>query len=177
MRIIAGQWRGRKLRGPKGRGGIRPTSDRAREALFSLLGPAIADGPFIDLYAGTGAVGLEAASRGAPTVILVERNRAALVLCRANIETLGGDQVELRPVSATQPGPLPLAQVAFADPPYELPIDEALNALLACELLPGGRWVLERRSSEPVPSLPESVAVASERVYGEARLLILEKAT
>ena len=177
MRIIAGQWRGRKLRTPKGRGGIRPTSDRTREALFNLLGPAIQDGPFIDLYAGTGAVGLEAASRGAPTVILVEHHKVAQSLCRANMEALGADQVELRPARADQPGPLPLAQVAFADPPYELPMEAALNALLACELLPGGRWVLERRSSDAVPSLSESVAVASERVYGEARLLILEKAT
>jgi len=177
MRIIAGQWRGRRLRGPKAKAGTRPTSDRAREALFNILGPTVQEGPFVDLFAGTGAVGLEAASRGAPSVILVEQAKGAFALCQANVEALGASQVELRLLDARRPGPLPLAQVAFADPPYELPIEVALNALLACELRPGGCWVLERRSSEPIPPLPVSVAVTSDRVYGEARLLIMEKAT
>lgn len=176
MRIIAGRWRGRRLQGPRGRAETRPTSDRAREALFNILGPRVQEGPFIDLYAGTGAVGLEAASRGAPSVILIEKATGAVGLCRANVETLDATQVEVRQADASRPGPLPLAQVAFADPPYGLPAAAALKALLACELRPGGSWVLERRSSEPLPGLPESVAVASDRVYGEARLLILEKA-
>ena len=129
------------------------------------------------MYAGTGAVGLEAASRGAPEVILIEKARGAVGLCRANVQALDASQVEVRQADASRPGPLPLAQVAFADPPYGLPAEAALNALLGCELQPGGCWVLERRSSEPLPVLPESVAVASDRVYGEARLLILEKVT
>ena len=177
MRIIGGQWRGRRLWGPKGRLGTRPTSDRAREALFNILGPQVQEGPFIDLFAGTGAVGLEAASRGAPSVVLVEQAKAALALCRANIEILSAQHVELRSGNARRPGPLPLAQVAFADPPYDLAVETALHALLACELKTGGCWVLERRASESIPPLPESVAMTVDRVYGEARLLIMEKRT
>ncbi|MAO83766.1 MAG: 16S rRNA (guanine(966)-N(2))-methyltransferase RsmD [Myxococcales bacterium] len=176
MRIISGRWRGRRLLGPKDAEVTRPTSDRAREALFNLLGPRILKGPFIDLYAGTGAVGLEAASRGAPSVILVENAKPALALCRANIDKVNASQVELRSANASRPGPLPMAQVAFADPPYDLPLEEAMNALLACKLREQGCWVLERRSSEPLPALPESVAMTSDRVYGAARLLIMEKA-
>src|SRR3954468_19260619 len=89
MRIVAGRWRGRRLVAPPGRT-TRPTSDRVREALFSILGPL--DGErVLDLYAGSGAVGLEALSRGAAEATLVERDPAALRALRANVEALGAD--------------------------------------------------------------------------------------
>src|ERR687889_728011 len=99
MRIIAGAWRGRPLLAPPGRG-TRPTSDRAREGLFSMLASRL--GTFeglqvADLFAGTGALGLEALSRGAARCTFVENDRAALDILRRNIETLGaGERAEIR---------------------------------------------------------------------------------
>src|SRR3954465_4771209 len=89
MRIVAGQWRGRRLATPPGRE-TRPTSDRGREALFSILGPL--DGErVLDLFAGSGALGLEALSRGAASATLVERERAALRALRDNVADLGAE--------------------------------------------------------------------------------------
>ena len=88
------------------------------QALFNILAARVRGCSFVDLYAGTGAVGLEAASRGAAEVVLVERARRAQVLCLANIEACrAGERVTLRKASAERPGALPVADIAFADPP------------------------------------------------------------
>src|SRR3954464_7160790 len=88
MRVIAGYYRGRNLRSPPSMQ-VRPTSDRLRETLFNVLAPRIEGARFLDLYAGSGAVGIEAASRGAERVVVVERAQAALEVLRANLESLG----------------------------------------------------------------------------------------
>src|ERR1700734_4051713 len=88
MRVIAGKYRSRRLRTP-GSLGIRPTSDRLRETLFNILGPAVEDSLFIDLYAGTGAIGIEAISRGAREAFLIEAHAATARLARQNLEVLG----------------------------------------------------------------------------------------
>ena len=119
MRIISGRWRGRRLLGPKDAEVTRPTSDRAREALFNLLGPRILKGPFIDLYAGTGA-GFGSSESGGALCDSGGKRKASAALCRANIDKVNASQVELRSANASRPGPLPMAQVAFADPPYDL---------------------------------------------------------
>ena len=176
MRIVAGQWRGRRLKTPGKAKGIRPTSDRLREALFNILSARFEGGVFIDLYAGTGAVGLEAASRGAASVYLIEKSRSAQQVCQANIELLDAQAlVSLRATSATMPGSLPLAQVVFADPPYAREPQIALDALLAISIEPGGCWCLELAvdAAEPVP--PEGVAAVLDRVYGGSRLIIYER--
>jgi 16S rRNA (guanine966-N2)-methyltransferase len=122
VRIIAGEWRGRKLTAPKG-DATRPTADRTRETLFSMLTSRLGDFDGLqvaDLFAGSGALGLEALSRGAASCLFVEQDRPALDAIRANITTLGArDKARVEAGSATQlrAAPQPL-DLIFADPPY-----------------------------------------------------------
>jgi 16S rRNA (guanine(966)-N(2))-methyltransferase RsmD len=144
MRIIAGQYRSRVLAAPAGMA-TRPTSDRLRETLFNVLAPRIAGVRFLDLYAGSGAVGIEALSRGAAHVVFVERAAAALKVLRANLERLGittGFEIRagsvagyLRSVSVASPKREP-HEVVFLDPPYEAA--EEYEATLG--LLGGENW-------------------------------------
>ena len=135
MRIIAGTARGRALQGPK-HPGLRPTSDRVRQVLFDLLGQRFDGGAVLDLYCGTGALALEALSRGCSSALLVDRDPQALELAAGNARSLGfGDAVS--PSRLSLPEGLSLLPVAerrliFADPPYQGSA-HALNALL--------RWV------------------------------------
>src|SRR5512132_3323905 len=97
MRIIAGTAKGRALKGPRG-AGLRPTADRVRESIFNVLGQWLDGLRVLDLFAGTGALGLEAVSRGAREAVLVDSGREALQLCRENAEALGmAAQVQVRP--------------------------------------------------------------------------------
>jgi 16S rRNA (guanine(966)-N(2))-methyltransferase RsmD len=120
MRVIAGEFRSRRLKSIPG-DATRPTPDRLRETLFDLLGPRIAGATFLDAYAGTGAVGIEALSRGAAHVFFLEKNRAALETIRENLASL---RVERRAIVV--PGPVLLtlarhpAEIVFLDPPYSL---------------------------------------------------------
>ncbi len=122
MRIIAGSARGRPLHGPK-HGGLRPTSDRVRQVLFDLLGQRFEGGAVLDLYCGTGALALEALSRGCSEALLVDSQAQSLELARENAEGLGfGDAVSVRQLALPQGLPsLPLTprQLILADPPYE----------------------------------------------------------
>jgi 16S rRNA (guanine966-N2)-methyltransferase len=135
MRIIAGEFRSRRLKTLQGLT-TRPTPDRLREALFNVLAPRIAETVFMDLYAGTGAVGIEALSRGARRAIFVEKNRAAVEVIRSNLRTLG---LEGRAeVLTSKPGPVierMSADIVFLDPPYELEreYDLTMQALSAGE--------------------------------------------
>jgi 16S rRNA (guanine966-N2)-methyltransferase len=120
VRIVAGRWGGRRLKVPKGRA-VRPTTDRVREAWMSAVGPELPGARVLDLFAGSGALGLEALSRGASEVVFVERARDALVALRANVSVLGADE-EVTIVNDDvfrfldrRPAPF---DVAFADPPY-----------------------------------------------------------
>lgn len=135
MRIISGEWRGRKLVAPKG-DATRPTADRTRETLFSMLVSRLGDFEGLqvaDLFAGSGALGLEALSRGAATCLFVEQDRPALDAIRANITALGArDKARVEAGSATQlrAATQPL-DLIFADPPYHSGAGEvALDRLL-----------------------------------------------
>jgi 16S rRNA (guanine966-N2)-methyltransferase len=177
-RIIAGSHGGRRLDAPAG-AGTRPTSDRVREALFSTLeAMTVLEGcRFADLYAGSGAVGLEAASRGAVAVLLVESDPRAARVVRANITALGLDAVcRLRPTTvaaavAAESGPF---DVVFADPPYSAAETE-ISALLVSLVAHG--WVtddavvvLERSSRSPAPQWPEYLTSHRAKRYGESML-------
>jgi 16S rRNA (guanine966-N2)-methyltransferase len=124
MRVIAGTYRSRPLAAPRGMK-TRPTSDRLRETLFNILAPRIAGCRFLDLYAGTGAVGIEALSRGAEHVWFVESAAAAVKVIRANLASLkiaSGYAVEVRSAIAAlerMSQQKPVADVVFLDPPYE----------------------------------------------------------
>ena len=125
MRIIAGKFRSRTLEAPAGLA-TRPTSDRLRETLFNVLAPRIEGAVFLDLYAGSGAVGIEAISRGAASVVFVERAEAALKVLRKNMERLGidaGFRIQTVGVSASlrrlAAGPGTGFDLVFLDPPYD----------------------------------------------------------
>jgi 16S rRNA (guanine(966)-N(2))-methyltransferase RsmD len=184
-RIVAGSLGGRRLAAPSGEG-TRPTSDRVREALFSTLETLTEiDGcSFVDLYAGSGAVGLEAASRGAAHVLLVEAQARAARTVRENIAALGLGQV-CRLVTARVAGVLAgppdrTYDVVFADPPYGLDDAELAEVVTAVVergwLVPGGVLVLERstRSGEPLPI--EGVTAERARRYGESTLWYFRRA-
>ena len=139
MRIIAGEYRSRKLKSVPGLE-VRPTPDRLRESLFNILAPRLAGTVFVDAYAGSGAVGLEALSRGAKRVILIEKKQAALEVIRDNVATLGigRDAVSVVRGQAALLLPNFPADIVFLDPPYELEAEyeASLQALAAtpCEL-------------------------------------------
>src|SRR6476660_6554249 len=150
MRIVAGEWRGRRLVAPPGRT-TRPTSDRVREAVFCILGPL--DGErVLDLFAGSGALGLEALSRGAGEATLVERDRAALKALRANVEALGagarvigGDVAAFLDSAAAAGGHYDLV---FLDPPYRSGLGRELS--LEPVLAPGARVIVESDRRSPL---------------------------
>ena len=168
MRIISGAARGRPLAAPPGRA-TRPTSDRTREALFSTLealrGP-LAGARVLDLYAGSGAVGLEALSRGAGYVVLVERDPRAVRTLRQNVEAVGlpGAQVQATAVDRVTEGDF---DVVFADPPYAEAVD---LARIAAHASPGGLVVVERSARDAPLEWPREVEALRDRRYGEGTL-------
>jgi 16S rRNA (guanine966-N2)-methyltransferase len=178
-RIIAGTAGGRRLRTPTGER-TRPTSDRVREALFSSIESdlgAIAGLRFLDLYAGSGAVGLEARSRGAGVVTLVEHDKRTVALIRANVASLRFSQVEVRAGSVPHVlAGMPTApyDIVFCDPPYALPADAVdADVTSLCHhgwLAQGALIVVERSSRAPGPAWPDGIEPARSRRYGETTL-------
>lgn len=171
-RIIAGQWGGRRLRTPKG-SGTRPTSDRVREALFASLDSEL--GGFgglavLDLFAGTGALGLEAASRGAAHLDLVESNRQAADAIAANVRTLGADVARLHrmPVQRFLATADRRYDLVLLDPPYADDIAPVL-AIVAPLLAPDGLVVVEQ-SSRTHFAWPPGLAALRHKAYGETTL-------
>jgi 16S rRNA (guanine966-N2)-methyltransferase len=177
-RVIAGAARGRRLQVPPG-DGTRPTSDRAREALFgtleSLLG-AWAGLRVLDLYAGSGAVGLEALSRGAAHALLVEADGRAARTLAANVATLGLPGAEVRRGRvervAAQGLPGPAYDVVFADPPYDLTDDELRTVLadLRPAMADAAVVVVERATRGGAWTWPAGFEELRSRRYGEATL-------
>jgi 16S rRNA (guanine966-N2)-methyltransferase len=178
-RIIGGSAGGRRIRTPTG-DSTRPTSDRVREALFSAVDAAVGsvDGlRFLDVYAGSGAVGLEARSRGAGVVTLVEHDRRTAALIRENARTLGltGIDVLALPVARALAHP-PRApyDVVFLDPPYAVPVDEVGSTLEALRdhdwLSPDGLVVVERSSRGAELVWPAGFTGDRTRKYGETLL-------
>jgi 16S rRNA (guanine966-N2)-methyltransferase len=127
MRVIGGRFRSRKLKSVPGLA-VRPTPDRLREALFNVLAARIPGSLFLDAYAGTGAVGIEALSRGAEHVVLIERDAKAVQVLRENLHSLG-IETEATVVRGTAAALLPnyKAEIAFVDPPYEKVNDYAAS--------------------------------------------------
>jgi 16S rRNA (guanine966-N2)-methyltransferase len=145
MRVIAGKYRSRRLKGP-GMLRLRPTSDRLRETLFNILGPAVEDSLFLDLYAGTGAIGIEAISRGAREVILIERHAASVRRVRENLRALGvlegAEAIEADAVRGLErlAARRLIADFIFLDPPY----NKAGEHVRALEFLDASRLIAPR---------------------------------
>ena len=155
VRIIGGTWRGSKLAVPA-RPGLRPTPDRVRETLFNWLAPVIAGARCLDLFAGTGALGLEAASRGAGEVVLVERDRDALAALHGHVERLRAGQVRIVAGDALdllRTPPMQGFNLVFLDPPYDSGLlAPALAALRAgAWLAPGALVYCEWPQDRPPP--------------------------
>ena len=176
-RIISGLARGRRLRVPPS--GVRPTGDRAREGLFNSLGSLLdLDGAAVlDLYAGSGALGLEALSRGAAQAVLVENGPRVLPVLRANVTAVGlpGARVVAGSVPTVVAGAPPARfDLVLADPPYAVPAAEVLGvlaALVAGEwLAPGAVVAVERSAREEPWEWPTPLAGIRDRRYGEALL-------
>jgi 16S rRNA (guanine(966)-N(2))-methyltransferase RsmD len=175
MRIIAGEFRGRILKAPHGLT-VRPTGDRARETLFDILGPRVVGTRFLDLFAGTGAVGLEALSRGAAEAVFVENHPPALTALRANVEALGlggrvrvlaGDWRAMLRILAREGSRF---DIAFADPPYDTDLGDAClrSPEAGAMLKSGGLAILEQRRSTPPPEAPPGFRMSRSRRAGES---------
>jgi 16S rRNA (guanine966-N2)-methyltransferase len=177
MRIIAGQFRGRQLLSPKG-DAIRPTSDRAREALFDILEhgePRLRGSGFLDLFCGSGAVGLEACSRGAAAVLLIENDADALRLANANLARIGAPpHVRLMAGDAARLGAAPRRfDLAFLDPPYRSGLAlPAVTGLRGGWLTADARVVVELAAKEGL-EVPAGFVAEQERRYGAARFVFL----
>jgi 16S rRNA (guanine(966)-N(2))-methyltransferase RsmD len=190
VRIIGGSARGRVLAGPRHQG-LRPTADRVRQALFDLLGQTFQGEAVLDLYAGTGALGLEALSRGAGTALLVDRDPAALELCRKNAATLGfGDRAIDRGLDLPE-GIDALARsggrfdLVFVDPPYSggrrsrrepsvaSSCEEVLRRLAASGILaPGARVVVEHDRRDPIHAVAPGLKLIDQRRFGDTEISV-----
>jgi len=182
MRIVAGKHRGRRIAAPPG-DAVRPTSERAREALFNILAhgrfalaPIIEDARVLDVFAGTGAFGLEALSRGARFATFIEKDRAAREALAANIKALGeSGRTRLLAVDATRPpradGPYNLV---FLDPPYRSGLaSPALEALAHTEWLSSDALVIVELAARSDFEPPAGFETLEERRYGAGRLMFL----
>jgi 16S rRNA (guanine966-N2)-methyltransferase len=177
VRIVGGEARGRRLRPVPGHS-TRPTADRVRQSLFDALGQRCDGLRVLDLYAGTGALALEALSRGAARATLVEQDARAEAVIERNASELGyGDRVEIvrENVARALPrlrGPFDLV---FSDPPYALrAAQDTADALARLGLVaPGGRIVVERDRREPPPRAPPGFSLADERGYWDTAVSVL----
>lgn len=178
MRVIAGTHRGRRLRRPQGLA-LRPTSDRVREALFSIIGNRLLDSQFLDLYAGTGAVGVEALSRGAAHVTSVESDAEALTLLRRNIMDCGITENMTICAHRVQhflnrpdrwEGPY---QLIFADPPYAVTHEftALLSGITTNRLFADDAWlIIEHANRTSLPSSLGSAIRTRQYRYGDTAL-------
>jgi len=172
MRIIAGTLKGRRLDAPSWPG-LRPTSDKLRETLFNVLGPRVVGARVLDGCAGTGAVGIEALSRGAEHVTFVDRDRRATDLIAGNLARCG--MVERYAIiradcgSGAATGPQPLFDLVFLDPPYDT--DAAVLAdAVARSLAPGGLLIVEHARRSSAPARIRTLERSREVVSGDSAL-------
>ena len=174
MRVVAGVHGGRRLVAPPG-AATRPTSDRVREALFSVLGASVAGARVLDLYAGSGALGIEALSRGAAEAVFVDRAQPAITAIRANLAALGIEadvrRMQARTALRTAAGRGEAYDLVFLDPPYRRAgeLGRELSEALAAVLAPGARVVSE---SDRRDVLALELPLADERRYGDTVIRI-----
>ena len=185
MRITGGEFGGRNLLVPK-TDAIRPTQDRVREALFNILAPEIAGAEFLDLFAGSGAVGLEALSRGAKAVTFVERERRHLAALNENLETVAGRTGDARRETVAADAYRwieryagPGFTIGFADPPYALGEEKGYASVLATlaergVIRPGGLFIAEMTAVQRPEETP-GWDLVRDRTYGKTRICMWRK--
>ena len=175
MRVIAGRYKGRRLKAPTW-DGLRPTSDKLRETLFNILAPRLKGARVCDGYAGTGAVGIEALSRGAAHVTFVEQDRRATALITANVaacDSAADYTVETGDVATLLRRHTAAFDVIWLDPPYDSDSSDALDAA-AGALAPGGLVVLERATRRD-PGVPASLTRIRDAKSGDSTLTFFTK--
>ncbi len=174
MRIIAGRWRGRTLQAPPGTV-TRPTAERLRQALFDMLlhapwGGRLEGQAVLDAFAGTGALGLEALSRGAASAVFMERDRDALKALRANVAACQGAAAEVLATDVLRPPPGRACNLVLLDPPYaEALLGPSLAALASAGWLAPGALVVAESGRGDLPALGEFLA---DRMHGAGRVTI-----
>ncbi len=182
MRVTGGEYGGRRLAVPPG-AGVRPTQDRVREALFSMLLNIVPGAVFVDLYAGSGAVGLEALSRGALRVVWVEENPRHLACLKRNREAIAPERGEIIRADVAKwcgtGGRGLAADVVFADPPYAESPDAGIFAVMKLCAENGvvahtGMFVAEMAASGAVQR-PDGWELLKDRVYGQTRLAVYQR--
>ncbi len=182
MRIIGGLVRGRRLLAPRGRR-TRPTSDYLREVLFNLLAQEIEGGRFLDLYAGTGAVGIEALSRGATLAVFVEYSRSALAMLYRNLDVTGfRDRAEVVPSEVLRYLRRAACEsrqfdLIFLDPPYlHADAGAAIGVIASTELLaPTGMAILERSTKVVPVQIPSGLTLIREVRHGDTVLQLYRR--
>lgn len=176
FRIIAGQWRRRKLHFPP-LPGIRPSPDRVRETLFNWLRDRIEGASCIDLFAGSGALGLEALSRGAASVIFVDKERAAVAAIRGHLDLLkaaGGTVLQTDAFAWLVGTPTPV-DLVFLDPPFDADLVPEACAKLAQGWLKPGAWLYLEHAAERVPALSPEWQVLRESRAGRVGFRLVTK--
>jgi len=177
MRIIAGACRGRRLHAPRG-ASIRPTIDRVKEAVFSIIAPRVVDAVVLDLFAGTGALGLEALSRGAERCVFVDQSAGAVRLIRENIELCGMGE---KSVVIQDPVPSAIRRISargelfdliFMDPPYGKGLVEKTLEILEGVATPDVMIVAEHFVKDETPAVLERWSKQTERRYGDTLISI-----
>lgn len=165
---------------PKGRA-VRPTADRVRESVFGILGSRVKGAGVLDLFAGTGALGLEALSRGALSAVLVEQDPAAFSVLRRNVETLRAERAEVlmmdyRRALRHLKSRGRRFRLVFLDPPYGKGLaSRAAEEMESCGVaLPGATVVVEESAREAVPPMPPGWEIADDRRYGDTRVIFFE---
>jgi len=175
MRIIAGEAKGRRIGVP--RTGTRPFTGRAKEAVFSSLALRIPGANVLDLFAGSGSLGLEALSRGAGAVLFVERDRNAVKVLEANVAAVGlGGRIVRSDAESFVASDRSLYDLAFVDPPFAMVDDEVdrILAMVADRLSAGGVAVVHRRAGGSFPE-SDNLQSAGPRRYGDSEIWFLEK--
>jgi 16S rRNA (guanine966-N2)-methyltransferase len=179
VRIIAGKWRSRRLPVidvP----GLRPSSDRSRETLFNWIQTIVPGSRCVDLFAGTGALGFEAASRGADSVDLVEKNSVVVATLQRGKETLNADQVMVHRADALswlESQPENIFRIIFVDPPFNDDLHETVMEKIeesGC-LVSGGLVYVETPTSQAAPLMPAGWSVWREKVLGEIRMQVFRR--
>jgi 16S rRNA (guanine966-N2)-methyltransferase len=171
MRIIAGTSRGRQLQGPPD-STVRPTSDSLRETLFNILGPSFRGSTLLDAFAGTGAVGLEAISRGAASVTFIERDRRVIRVLKENIRRCGAENacaIVNRDFLSDDMAPGRFDAV-FLDPPYEMKELDAALLAGSSSVAPGGRLILEHSRRREAPEEVATLRRARVVIAGDSAL-------
>lgn len=181
MRVISGTLRGRRLVAPTGLM-TRPTADRIRESVFNILTGSVQAKQVLDLFAGTGALGIEALSRGAARAVFIDQAKAAVAVIRSNISHLGLDDRArviqwniLKSLNCLASTPATF-DLVFMDPPYEThAVTPALNALVACgALAPGARIVIEHSIREPLVSVMDPLTITDQRRFGKTLVSFMD---